>query len=75
MLPLLVGGADESLSPRLAAAEPQDQFPNVSWPLFTKGGGVVGRELGFWDAFCNEYVDKDSRSRWSSGGMRLGDDG
>lgn len=54
MLPLLVGGADESFTPSLSrVAEPQDQFPKVSPPPLpllpgcAKGGpgGVVGREL------------------------------
>lgn len=63
MLPLLVGGAEESFSPRPAAAEPHDQFPKVSAPLLGNWGGVDGRELGFWEAFCSEYVDSDSRSR------------
>lgn len=52
MLPLLVGGAEESLSaiarPSRFEAEFQDQLPKVSAPLLPPlangGGGVVGRE-------------------------------
>lgn len=53
MLPRLVGGAEESLSPptALLLADDQDQLPKVSPPLLLPlekggGGGVVGREFG-----------------------------
>jgi hypothetical protein len=72
MLPLLVGGADESRKPRLLAsrltAEFQDQLPNVSAlpapPLGKGGGGVVGRdEDGTGGGACNENEESDSRMR------------
>lgn len=83
MLPLLVGGADDSLTanalPSRLEAEFHDQLPKVSapWtPLAKGGGGVAGREReGAWDAVWSENDDKDSRIRWSSGIARLGDDG
>jgi hypothetical protein len=83
MLPLLVGGADESLRLRALSrllAEFQDQPPKVSAllapPLEKGGGGVVGREEdGTGCCACSENEDNDSRMRWSSGTRRPGDEG
>lgn len=81
MLPLLVGGAELSLtdrfllSPRLAAFH--DQLPKLSIappPLVNDGGGVAGLECGC-EALWREYVARESRKRWSSGAARLGEDG
>jgi hypothetical protein len=78
MLPRLVGGADESFALLRCTAEPQDQLPNVSPPLFAplEYGGVAGREFEFeFTAGGKAYAERDSRSRWCSGGARLGEEG
>ena len=62
MLPLLVGGAEQSRTARFLFsplfAEFQDQLPKLSTggrlPLAKwGGGGVVGRECG-WEEDCKE---------------------
>lgn len=84
ILPLLVGGAELSLTvkpPLLPLlAEFHVQLVKVSRPLppFEKGGGggVSGLECDCGVAFCNEYVENESLMRWSSAGTeRLGDEG
>ena len=84
MLPLLVGGADVSLTDSLSrVAEPHDQLPNVSPPPLLLGwakggpGGVVGLELACaGGAFgWRLYVESDSRSRCESSGPPLLGDG
>lgn len=59
MLPLLVGGADVSLTDRFLLsprfAEFHDQLPKVSLPLTKGGGGVAGRDCELCcDAACSE---------------------
>jgi hypothetical protein len=84
MLPLLVGGAELSLTARFLfsprVAELHDQPLKLSLfvaPLANGGGGggVAGLECGC-EAAWREYAEKESRIRWSSGfGARLGDEG
>ena len=82
MLPRLVGGAELSLTDRRLSfrfAEFHDQLLKLSSPLLPLekggGGGVSGLEWGC-EAACNEYDEKESLMRWSSGAtIRLGEGG